>query len=52
MDAFSRCGKCPRFYPMEMHHATSRRRAQSNGFDVRDFRGAAYHAWRAGQDNI
>jgi hypothetical protein len=45
MQAFSSCEKQPRFYPMDMHHATSRGWASESGIDVGDFRGAAYHAW-------
>jgi hypothetical protein len=48
MEAFSRSDKRPRFYAMDMHHATSRQWAGSSGVDIGDFRGAAYRAWVAG----
>jgi hypothetical protein len=48
MEAFAMCHKRPRFYAIDMHHATSRDWARASGVDIGDFRGAAYHAWLAG----
>jgi hypothetical protein len=48
MEAFSRSDKQPRFYAIDMHHATSRTWARSSGVDIGDFRGAAYRAWVVG----
>jgi hypothetical protein len=35
-----------RFYPLDMHHATTREWVKRSQADVRDYRGAAYHAWQ------
>ena len=43
--AFTARGKPVRFFPAEMHHATSRRWSRRSGVVIADYAGAAERAW-------
>ncbi len=45
--AFFLRGTGVRYFPADMNHATTRAWSRRAGADIRDFRGAAYDAWRA-----
>ena len=47
LEAFVSRGKRVRFYPADMHHATTRQWSQSTGAGIQDMRGAAHLLWAA-----
>lgn len=45
LKAFSDCGKPVRYYPADMHYATTLQWAKGAGLTIPDFRGAAQSVW-------